>query len=98
MRLVTFVAPGGARLGALEAGDRQIVDLAAAQGGNADPAFASMQALIEAGPAALDRARDVVAAARRDGRGMIDAAIGQTVGAAAGAARKSAISSVSRSI
>ncbi len=74
MRLVTFAAAAGVRVGALEAGDRQIVDFAAARGGNADPAFADMQALIEAGPSGLDRAREVVAAARRDGRGMIDAA------------------------
>ncbi len=74
MRLVTFLASGVARIGALEDGDRRIVDFAAALNGDAGPAFASMQSLIEAGPAALDRARDMVADARRSGRGMIDAA------------------------
>jgi 2-keto-4-pentenoate hydratase/2-oxohepta-3-ene-1,7-dioic acid hydratase in catechol pathway len=70
MRLVTFAGSGGARVGALEDGDRLIVDFAAAR---ADPAFASMQALIEAGPAGLDRAREAVAEARRSGRAIIDA-------------------------
>lgn len=60
MKLVTYVAATGApRIGSLVEGD-VIVDLAEAarrtEGGH-DPAFASMQALIEAGPAALDRAR-----------------------------------------
>lgn len=60
MRLVTFSrADDGARLGALIAGDTAILDLATAaeQSGGPDPAFASMLALIDAGPAALDRAR-----------------------------------------
>lgn len=73
MRLVTFVASGNERIGALIDGDRRIVDFAAARA-DAGPAFASMQALIESGPAALDRARDIVADARRTGRGAIDAA------------------------
>ncbi len=73
MRLVTFVASGNERIGALIDGDRRIVDFAAARA-DAGPAFASMQALIEGGPAALDRARDIVADARRTGRGAIDSA------------------------
>jgi 2-keto-4-pentenoate hydratase/2-oxohepta-3-ene-1,7-dioic acid hydratase in catechol pathway len=72
MRLVTFAASSAQRLGALVDGDRHIVDFAAA-----DPAaglpFSSMQALIEAGEPALDRARELVAAAARGGRGLIDA-------------------------
>lgn len=60
MRLVTFVGPGGRpRLGAV-VGER-VVDLAEASGG-ALPS--EMIALIEAGPAALDRARQIVADAR----------------------------------
>jgi 2-keto-4-pentenoate hydratase/2-oxohepta-3-ene-1,7-dioic acid hydratase in catechol pathway len=74
MRLVTFVAAGGERLGALEDGDRRIVDFAEALRGRADPALASMQALIEAGQPGLDRASEIVADARRTGRGMIYAA------------------------
>ena len=73
MRLVTFVASGNERVGALIDGDRRIVDFAAARA-DAGPAFASMQALIEAGPAALDRAREIAADAQRTGRGAIDTA------------------------
>ncbi len=73
MRHVTFVATGNERIGALIDGDRRIVDFAAARA-DAGPAFASMQALIERGPATLDRARDIVADARRTGRGAIDSA------------------------
>jgi 2-keto-4-pentenoate hydratase/2-oxohepta-3-ene-1,7-dioic acid hydratase in catechol pathway len=53
MKLYTFAKDGGERLG-VEANPGELVDLAAA-----DPcgAFASMQALIEGGEAALDRAR-----------------------------------------
>ncbi len=72
MKLVTFAGTGGARLGALEDGGR-IVDFAAA-GGGADPALADMQALIESGPPGLERARALVADARRSGRGVIEAA------------------------
>jgi 2-keto-4-pentenoate hydratase/2-oxohepta-3-ene-1,7-dioic acid hydratase in catechol pathway len=74
MRLVTFVTSGVERVGALEDGDRRIVDFVAARGGDAGPAFTSMLALIEAGQPGLDRARDIVADAWRSGRGMIDAA------------------------
>lgn len=72
MRLVTFVASGAQRIGSLELNDHRIVDFAAARPN--DAAFASMQALIEAGPAALDRAREAVADAGRSGRWMVDAA------------------------
>jgi 2-keto-4-pentenoate hydratase/2-oxohepta-3-ene-1,7-dioic acid hydratase in catechol pathway len=74
MRLVTFVASGVERVGALEDGDRRIVDFVAARGGDAGPALTSMQALIEAGRPGLARARSIVADARRSGRGIIDAA------------------------
>jgi 2-keto-4-pentenoate hydratase/2-oxohepta-3-ene-1,7-dioic acid hydratase in catechol pathway len=73
MRLVTFNASGNERIGALIEGDRRIVDFVAARP-DAGAAFASMQALIEAGPAALDRARDIIADAQRTGRGTIEAA------------------------
>jgi hypothetical protein len=73
MRLVTFAVAGAKRIGALADGDRRIVDFLAARS-DAGPAFSSMQALIEAGPAALDRAREIAADAQRSGRGMIDAA------------------------
>ena len=84
MRLVTFTASGAQRVGAFVDDDRRIVDFAAA-GAGADPAFGSMQALIEGGAAALDRARASVADAQRSGRGMVDTADGEAFGAAAGA-------------
>lgn len=61
MRLVTFEAGQGPRLGALTPDDR-VVDLADAaldSESGADASFASMQALIEGGVAALDRARSL---------------------------------------
>ncbi len=55
MRLVTFVAPGGAEhVGAVIAGGARIADFTAA---DASPAFRDMLALIDAGPEALARAR-----------------------------------------
>jgi 2-keto-4-pentenoate hydratase/2-oxohepta-3-ene-1,7-dioic acid hydratase in catechol pathway len=72
MRLVTFAASGAQRIGALVDSDRRIVDFAAADGA-AGPAFGSMQALIEAGEPALNRAREIVADAQQSGRGVIDA-------------------------
>lgn len=59
MRLITFEAGGQQRLGAWIDNDTRIVDLARADAG--DPAFASMQALIEGGDGALARARALVA-------------------------------------
>jgi 2-keto-4-pentenoate hydratase/2-oxohepta-3-ene-1,7-dioic acid hydratase in catechol pathway len=73
MRLVTFAASGPQRVGALIDNDRRIVDFLAAQD-NAELAFQSMQALIEEGAAVLDRAREIVATAQKNGRGVIDAA------------------------
>jgi hypothetical protein len=72
MRLVTFAASGRQRLGALIDNDRRIVDFLAAHD-NAEPAFQSMQALIEGGAAALDRARELVGRAQNSGSGVIDA-------------------------
>ncbi len=71
MRLVTFVAFGQQRIGALADGDARIVDFLATRE-NAGAAFNSMQALIEAGPAALDRAREIAAEAQRSRRGMVE--------------------------
>jgi 2-keto-4-pentenoate hydratase/2-oxohepta-3-ene-1,7-dioic acid hydratase in catechol pathway len=60
MRLITFRHNDGIdRLGALVENDTAIVDLHAAR---AEPAFASMLDLIEAGDDALDGARTIVAA------------------------------------
>ena len=61
MKLVTFrTEDGDDRIGALSPADDAVVDLQAAQIASANtpnPAFESMLALIEAGDAALDRAR-----------------------------------------
>jgi len=66
MRLITFEMNGEARLGAWVYDDADVVDLAAAAeqlDGKSDPAYQSMQALIEAGPAALEKARMLVESA-----------------------------------
>lgn len=55
MKLLSFEAGGGAALGAV-GGDGSIIDLTAL----GDPNLASMQALIEAGEAGLDRAREAL--------------------------------------
>lgn len=63
MKLVTYERKGKPRAGALVDGDRKIVDLAEAHKdvfGKAYPAFASMQAMIEGGDEALDRAYETV--------------------------------------
>jgi 2-keto-4-pentenoate hydratase/2-oxohepta-3-ene-1,7-dioic acid hydratase in catechol pathway len=74
MRFVTFAIAGAERLGALIAGDRRIVDFAAATAGEMPPTLISTLALIEAGEPGLARARSVTAEAERSGRGAIDAA------------------------
>lgn len=64
MRLVTFQANGNTRIGAWIRNDTSIVHLASAaanRGGAPDAAFTSMQALIDAGPVALERAHSLVA-------------------------------------
>jgi len=61
MRLVTFDAGAGPRLGALTDADRVLdLALAASRDRAADPAFASMQSLIEAGERAWDGARRLI--------------------------------------
>jgi 2-keto-4-pentenoate hydratase/2-oxohepta-3-ene-1,7-dioic acid hydratase in catechol pathway len=74
MRLVTFLAAGVERVGALVSDNRQIVDFADARDGAADPAFNSMQDFIAEGEDALYRARNIIADARRTGRGIVDTA------------------------
>src|SRR5882762_3277078 len=57
MKLATFKSAGQEKIGIVHAGDSLLFDLAAAanrSGGN--PAFASMLALIDAGPGALEQA------------------------------------------
>ncbi len=59
MKLATYRSGGRDKVGVVYDGDRRLFNLAAAaeRDGKADPAFASMLQLIDAGPAALDRAR-----------------------------------------
>ncbi len=70
MRLVTFDEAGAQRLGALVAGDTQIIDLQKAHGGHA-AALASMQALVEAGDAGLDIAREAAHSGQQSGRAVV---------------------------
>jgi 2-keto-4-pentenoate hydratase/2-oxohepta-3-ene-1,7-dioic acid hydratase in catechol pathway len=63
MKLVTYERKGKPRAGALVDGDRKVVDLADAHKeafGKSYSAFGSVQAMIEAGDAALDRAYETV--------------------------------------
>ena len=59
MKLATFRSGGPEKVGLVHANDTRLFDLAAASNrdGASEAAFASMLALIDAGPAALDRAR-----------------------------------------
>lgn len=61
MKLATFAAGEAARVGVVDVDRAAILDLAAADRllGGAEPAFAAMTTLIEAGEAALDRARAI---------------------------------------
>jgi 2-keto-4-pentenoate hydratase/2-oxohepta-3-ene-1,7-dioic acid hydratase in catechol pathway len=58
MKLATFRAGGKEKVGLVHAKDARLFDLAAAseRNGKTNPAFSSMLALIDAGPAALDQA------------------------------------------
>jgi 2-keto-4-pentenoate hydratase/2-oxohepta-3-ene-1,7-dioic acid hydratase in catechol pathway len=73
MRLVTFRHDGQERLGALVAGDAQIVDLQRASAGHGEAALGSMQALIAAGEPGLQRAWLAIESAQRDGAGVVAA-------------------------
>jgi 2-keto-4-pentenoate hydratase/2-oxohepta-3-ene-1,7-dioic acid hydratase in catechol pathway len=59
MRLISYETDGQTKLGSWIDGDTRIVDLASAE--EAYAAFSSMQALIEAGPPAWARARELTA-------------------------------------
>lgn len=64
MKLATFQGPEGARLGVVDTGRQLLLDLAEAAVtlSRGEPFFGSMLALIEAGSAGLDAARNVAAA------------------------------------
>src|SRR3954452_25366129 len=61
VKLATFKSGGQEKIGIVHTGDTLLFDLAAAanRGGSANPAFASMLALIDAGDAALEQAAKV---------------------------------------
>ena len=61
MKLATFKSGGQEKIGIVHTGDTLLFDLAAAanRSGSANPAFASMLALIDAGEAALEQAAKV---------------------------------------
>lgn len=78
MKLVTYACDRGQRLGALDMSGgvldlRDLAEAGAAAGGAASPAdYASMLALLRAGPGALEHARHLVATARTPGLPMAD--------------------------
>jgi 2-keto-4-pentenoate hydratase/2-oxohepta-3-ene-1,7-dioic acid hydratase in catechol pathway len=76
VKLATFRSAGLDKVGLIHAHDSQVFDLAAAavRDGKGDPAFASMLALIDAGPQALDRAAALFAKHRADA--TLSAALG----------------------
>jgi hypothetical protein len=59
VKLATFRSGGREKIGLVHGNDSRLFDLATAadRDGKGSPAFASMLALIDAGPAALDQAR-----------------------------------------
>ncbi len=61
MKLATIRSGGDEKIGVVHASDTRLFDLAAAaeRDSRGNPAFTSMLALIDAGPAALDEARDL---------------------------------------
>ena len=61
MKLATFKSGGQEKIGIVHSGDSRLFDLASAasRDGSANPAFASMLALIDAGPRALEQAATV---------------------------------------
>jgi 2-keto-4-pentenoate hydratase/2-oxohepta-3-ene-1,7-dioic acid hydratase in catechol pathway len=76
MKLATFRSGGSEKIGVVHAGDTRLFDLAAAsdRAGRSNPAFVSMLALIDAGPAALDQARALFADRGQDDGLSVDVA------------------------
>jgi 2-keto-4-pentenoate hydratase/2-oxohepta-3-ene-1,7-dioic acid hydratase in catechol pathway len=76
MKLATFRSGGREKVGVVHSDDSRLFDLAAASGrkGGSNPAFASMLALIDAGPAALDQARALFDGSGKDDSLSVDVA------------------------
>jgi 2-keto-4-pentenoate hydratase/2-oxohepta-3-ene-1,7-dioic acid hydratase in catechol pathway len=76
VKLATFRSGGREKIGVVHSNDLRLFDVAAAadRAGRADPAFASMLALIDAGPVALDQVRNLFDKAGNDDSLSIDVA------------------------
>jgi 2-keto-4-pentenoate hydratase/2-oxohepta-3-ene-1,7-dioic acid hydratase in catechol pathway len=76
VKLATFRSGGREKIAVVHAADSRLFDLAAAahRDGSHNPAFASMLALIDSGPAALDQARALFDKAGKDEALSIDVA------------------------
>jgi 2-keto-4-pentenoate hydratase/2-oxohepta-3-ene-1,7-dioic acid hydratase in catechol pathway len=76
VKLATFRSGGRETIGVVHGNDLRLFDLATAadRGGKGNPAFASMLALIDAGPAALDQARAVFDSSGKDETLSVDVA------------------------
>jgi 2-keto-4-pentenoate hydratase/2-oxohepta-3-ene-1,7-dioic acid hydratase in catechol pathway len=76
MKLATFRSGSQEKIGLVHGNDSRLFDLAAAsdRAGKANPAFASMLALIDAGPAALDGARKLFDSSGADKALSVDVA------------------------
>src|SRR5512143_2998389 len=81
VKLATFRSGGKERVGLVHAGDSRLFDLAAAseRSGRSNPAFASMLALIDAGPAALDQARALFEDSGKDDTLSVDVAAAEII-------------------
>jgi 2-keto-4-pentenoate hydratase/2-oxohepta-3-ene-1,7-dioic acid hydratase in catechol pathway len=76
MKLATFRAGSREKIGLVHGDDSRLFDLATAadRDGNGNPAFASMLALIDAGPAGLDQARTLFGKSGKDEALSVDVA------------------------
>ncbi len=76
MKLATYRTSGREKIGLVHNGDSQLFDLAAAadRDGNGNPAFASMLALIDAGPSALDQVQKLFDKSGKDEALSVDVA------------------------
>jgi 2-keto-4-pentenoate hydratase/2-oxohepta-3-ene-1,7-dioic acid hydratase in catechol pathway len=79
MKLATFRSGGREKIGVVHAGDARLFDLSAAaeRAGGPNPAVASMLALIDAGPAALDQVRALFEMSSTDDTLSLDVAVAE---------------------
>jgi 2-keto-4-pentenoate hydratase/2-oxohepta-3-ene-1,7-dioic acid hydratase in catechol pathway len=81
VKLATFRSGGPEKVGLVHANDSRLFDLAAAsdRAGGSNPAFISMLALIDAGPAALDQARTLFETSGKDDTLSVDVAAAEVL-------------------